>query len=253
MITNGTLIATFLAALWTATPLAAQTSDPADIPRRLNTGDIIAIIAADGSETRGQLERVDSNGLEIRPITAGAAANEYRMSATRKTIPIQDIAALNRVDAFGKNPEAIFLRQGSFGTLPSHVKAGQMVQVTERSGARFLGRVTDVSSSTLVIDVRRDNPRDGSGRPRHDWSLSRTFTPAAVARIEQPAHLWDGALKGMGVALAIIGITAASTCGGSCYSEAVVFTLALGAGIGAGAGIAIDAAFPPKRLYRAPR
>ena len=75
---------------------------------------------------------------------------------------------------------------------------------------------------------------------------SRAFTPADVSRVQRPAPIWDGAVKGAVVALVPLGILTANCDCGAPPAGAV----ALIGGIGAGIGLGIDAAWGPKTLYR---
>jgi hypothetical protein len=80
---------------------------------------------------------------------------------------------------------------------------------------------------------------------------SRAFTPADVVRVRRPGPVWDGAVKGALIALIPLAIvTMACDCGSSGADVYAAFM-----GTGAGIGLGIDAAFPPKTVFRrsAPR
>jgi hypothetical protein len=246
------LPALVLTALSVAAPAAAQTSDPGEIQRQVKTGDIVTILDVDGSETRGRLVRIAGGVLELQLITPGEAPNTYQLASGLTEVAIERVAALNRTDPFGGRAELVYQRRDSFGTLAQRLRPGDMVQVTERSGAKTLGRVTGVSPTSLAVQMQTANPRDGSGRPRREWAGSRTFEPRLVEKIERPARLWDGAVKGAAVAAALTLMMTASTCGvGNCPGLAAGYLMT--GGIGAGIGLGIDALFPAKRIYRAPK
>jgi hypothetical protein len=75
---------------------------------------------------------------------------------------------------------------------------------------------------------------------------SRTFTPADVDRVQRPAPIWDGAVKGAAIAVVPVGIATLSC---DCGAPPVGFVAMVG-GIGAAIGLGIDAAWGPKTLYR---
>jgi hypothetical protein len=132
------LSAAFVLALGSLPRLAAvQTSDPEALQRRLKSGDIIAIVATDGTEVRGRLERLDQSTIEALPITPGATPNEYKIDKTPTRVAIDQVVAINLVDPLGANPRPVFERRDSFGTLRARVRTGQVIKVTERSGPNF--------------------------------------------------------------------------------------------------------------------
>jgi hypothetical protein len=124
-----------------------------------------------------------------------------------------------------------------------------VVNVTEISGQTTTGRVTEITPTTLTVIVRKENPRDGSGRPRYEWTGERTFEVFDVEKVARPGPIWDGAVKGAAIGLipALILTSACKGCSGN--GQAATFMI----GIGAGIGLGIDAAFGPKTLYRARR
>jgi hypothetical protein len=109
-----------------------------------------------------------------------------------------------------------------------------------------VGKVTQVSPKGLVIALRKENPRDGSGRPRIEWDGPRSFAPTDVEKITRESHIWDGAVKGAVVALASVLII-----GHGCLDcDGIGYFFALSTGIGAGIGLGIDAAIPARTIYR---
>lgn len=119
---------------------------------------------------------------------------------------------------------------GSFDQLRVLVKAGDTVRVTDRTGDEVRGRLTDVSSSSLMLRVN---------------GARRTFLEGDVAAIHQrrPDSLANGAKWGfaVGAGLGVLaGVVIASE-----YKDggtAVIPLLALTyGGLGAGVGAGIDA------------
>ena len=130
--------------------------------------------------------------------------------------------------------------QSTFAALAERVKTGQKIIVHDEQGAVTEGTVENITASTLVVNYFRGRVKDPS------LKTTRTFTLDDVRRVQKPAHLWDGAIKGAVVALIPIGLFAAA----DCYDcgEGQFAMLALG--IGAAAGVGIDALFGPKTIYR---
>lgn len=135
---------------------------------------------------------------------------------------------------------------GPFEQLQRRVKPGQIVIVTDTSGQTTVGRTSEVSASSLVIDVRTERSRDGSGLPRYSFIGPKRYDAAAVQKVARPGPIWDGAVKGALVALIPVLILnrECHLCSGNGPASALFL------GIGAAAGLGIDAAFGPKTLYR---
>jgi len=130
--------------------------------------------------------------------------------------------------------------QSTFGELAGKVRQGQKIIVLDAQGAITEGTVEDISSSTLVVNYARGRVPDPS------LKTTRTFTPDQVSRVQKPAHLWDGAIKG-----AVIGaIPALINIGADCYDCNEGPFAAFSIGLGAGIGVGIDALFGPKTLFR---
>jgi hypothetical protein len=243
------LLLTLTAALWMAAPTAAQTSDPTQLEKLLKTGDTVTIVDASGSETRAQVVGIADGMLEFHPITPGDSSNAYLVGSDVKTFPLDQIAGLNRTDVFGALREPLYQRRDSFASLHQRLKPGQVIRITQTSGDETVGRVTEVSPTSLVILTKKTNPRDGSGRPRYEWDGARTFAPSTVEKITRESHIWDGALKGAVIALASMLIVTHD-----CYGcDGIGYFYALSMGIGAGVGLGIDAAIPARTIYRARR
>jgi hypothetical protein len=130
----------------------------------------------------------------------------------------------------------------SFDQLNVRLKVGDKVLVTDTQGRKYQGKIDDLSSSALVLD------------------RTQTLSAADVQLIEdRPADtLKNGALIGMGTAVALVGGSMAAACSGEpdCAPSAGWMTFAIGvyAGIGAAIGTGIDALIPGKTrvVYRAP-
>jgi len=133
--------------------------------------------------------------------------------------------------------------QDTFGNLSDKVRKGQKIIVLDEQGAVTEGIVEDVSSSTLVVNYFRGRVPDPS------LNTTRTFRPGDVRKVQKPAHLWDGAIKGAAVGL----IPALVALGIDCYDCGVGGFAAFSIGVGAAAGVGIDALFGPKTLYRGDR
>jgi hypothetical protein len=133
----------------------------------------------------------------------------------------------------------------SIANVEKKLKAGQVIIVTDSAGRTVIGKVTDLSPSTLAVLPRKSNPRDGSGRPRYEWGDEQTVDLSSVQKIARPGPIWDGAVKGAAVGLIPVFIVSRYGCDscGNLYAS----WMAIGAGIGFG----IDAAFGPKTIYRA--
>jgi hypothetical protein len=128
---------------------------------------------------------------------------------------------------------------------PGKIRLGQTVVVRDASGYETKGVVQSVEPSKLVVKYGVGRLPDPS-EPGKLLNDSRTFTPAEVSRVQRPAPIWDGAVKGAVVALVPLGIlTANCDCGG-----VPIGAVALIGGIGAAIGLGIDAAWGPKTIYR---
>lgn len=124
----------------------------------------------------------------------------------------------------------------AFGQLPSAVKPGDDVIVTDAEGRDVRGRITALSPASLAIDV------DGTTR---EWSAG----DVRLIRHRQPDSLVNGTLIGLGVGAGVgfglaIGVAMAEVYGGdgSGESAAANMVLALGTAAGAAIGLGIDAA-----------
>lgn len=130
------------------------------------------------------------------------------------------------------------LGAGTFGDLPGKVRIGNVVIVTDTAGRQVRGKVAEVSSVSLVILTRDQN---------RTWANRQSFTPPDVREIKRTGSLWNGLLIGFGAG-AIPGLLVEDCTGCASAGEVAM----LFGGIGAGIGLGIDAAFGPKRVYRAP-
>jgi len=123
-----------------------------------------------------------------------------------------------------------------FGQLPTRVRVGETVYVTDSAGRQHKGMLFDLSATALTLESggkRQAFPADG-------------ITGVSWRR---PDPLRNGALIGMGVAVGLVGLAAAadngecSDCGGVYVAAALLY-----AGMGAGIGVGIDALFPGKKI-----
>lgn len=119
--------------------------------------------------------------------------------------------------------------QATFGELPKKVRLGQKVIVYDDQGHTTTGTVERVSATELVL----------GGGP-----APRTFKPEGVQRVRKPGPVWNGALVG-----AVFGLIPAVIVAGNLEGDSGSFIAGL-TGLGAGIGLGIDAAIPPRTLYR---
>lgn len=127
---------------------------------------------------------------------------------------------------------------GTFDQLRVLVKPGDTLTITDRAGERRQGKLTQLSTSSLVLDV--------SGTPRQ-------FQESDVDAIEQRGSdsLKNGALIGLGIGSAlgavVVGVAASKGEEAGLAAIAAVFY----AGIGAGIGVGIDALIEGRRVIYA--
>ena len=125
----------------------------------------------------------------------------------------------------------------SFEQLQVLVKPGDKIYVTDSAGKTTEGRIRDLSSSSLVLDVK------GS---RHDW------LQADVREIAQwrGDSLKNGALIGLATGAILTGILAGVTCSyeEGCDPAGITAGIAFSAGIGAAIGVGFDAMISTKQI-----
>jgi hypothetical protein len=131
---------------------------------------------------------------------------------------------------------------------PGKIRLGQTVIVRDASGYETRGVVQSIEPSKLVVKYGAGRLPDPSD-PTRLLDDSRTFTPAEVSRVQRPAPIWDGAVKGALVAVVPVGILTMSC---DCGAPPAGFVALVG-GIGAALGLGIDAAWGPKTIYRGTR
>jgi hypothetical protein len=131
---------------------------------------------------------------------------------------------------------------------PGKIRLGQTVVVRDAAGYETKGVVQSVEPSKLVVKYGVGQLPDPA-EPRTLLNDRRTFTPAEVSRVQRPAPIWDGAVKGAIIALLPVGILTMSC---DCGAPPPGFVAFVG-GIGAAIGLGIDAAWGPKTLYRGTR
>lgn len=131
----------------------------------------------------------------------------------------------------------------SFDQLNTRLRVGDKVLVTDTQGREHRGKISDLSSSELVLGS------DGTRLASADVHLVREW---------ERDSLKNGALIGMGSAAAFVGGAMAAACAGQadCAPSAgwTTFVVAFYAGVGAAIGMGIDALVPGKKrvVYRAP-
>lgn len=126
---------------------------------------------------------------------------------------------------------------GTFDQLPVLVQPGETLTVTNDSGERVRGKLSQLSPSSLVLDV---------------LGTQREFQSTDVNTIEKPDSLKNGALIGMAVGAGILGIGIAGSAGSS-EADAGLFVggAVVYAAIGAAIGTGIDALVDGRRLIYA--
>ena len=113
----------------------------------------------------------------------------------------------------------------SFEELRQVLRSGQPVVVTDASGQRTQGKVSDVSPSSLVILIPE----------------ARTFAVGAVAEIRGPDTLRNGALTGLAAGAGAGFAMVAAMCADGPDCGPSVQVVGIAAGIGAAIGAGIDA------------
>jgi len=128
---------------------------------------------------------------------------------------------------------------GSFDQLLVLVKPGDTLTITDGTGQRMQGTLTQLSASSLVLDV--------SG-------ALRQFQESDVNTIEKrgPDSLRNGALIGMAVGAGILGVGIAASANSS-EGDASLFAFGalVYAGVGGAIGIGIDALIEGRRVIYA--
>ena len=128
---------------------------------------------------------------------------------------------------------------GTFDQLQVLVKPGDTLTVTDDAGERIRGKLSQLSTSSLVLNV--------SG-------TQREFQSDEVKRIEKrgPDSLKNGALIGLAIGAGIAGLGIAASVNSS-DADAGLFVIAglIYSGIGAGIGVGIDALVEGRRVIYA--
>jgi hypothetical protein len=134
-----------------------------------------------------------------------------------------------------KSPAPAQTVSNSFEELRQVLRKGQTVVVTDATGQRTKGKVTDVSPSSLVVLT----------------PAARTFTERTVSEIRVTDRVWNGALIGaaIGTGFAMWDYLIDPSEPGN----AVVFTVGIGLGSAVGAGIDALVNRGGKLLYASPR
>lgn len=132
--------------------------------------------------------------------------------------------------AFGQSPAS------EFGQLPTRVRPGDTVYVTDAAGREHKGMLFDLSPTVLVVESH------GRREP---------FSPDQVRGVSwmRPDPLRNGALIGLGVGAGLAALLVAAVCAeeGGCGPEMAIGVLVY-AGIGAGIGTGVDALIPGKKI-----
>jgi len=131
----------------------------------------------------------------------------------------------------------------SFEQLPTWLRVGDTVYVTDAAGREHKGTIGGLSASSLSLLV--------GGTPQ-DFRKENIST---ITR-RRPDSLGNGALIGLAVGAGLATVGVAALCAGdeSCDAGGAILVVGLYGGIGAGIGVGIDALTPGKKVlvYSAP-
>ena len=140
----------------------------------------------------------------------------------------------------------------SFTELPTVVKTGDTVDVTDVKGRTLRGRIADLSRSSLELTARK-RASDGSDP---FVSIGRfSETDIREIRLQHRDSLLNGTLIGLAIGLGIATFPAAGIfCGNGSYEDfsatagSCAAFLGIVGGIGAGIGVTVDAARVERRM-----
>lgn len=131
----------------------------------------------------------------------------------------------------------------SFSDLPTVVKSGDTVDVTDAKGRTLRGKIGELSPTSLELTARKRAP-DGT---EPFQSIGRfSATDVRQIRLERRDSVLNGTLIGLAIGLGLAALPAAAVAcnpnyeGGATAGECATFLTIMG-GIGAGAGLAVDA------------
>lgn len=122
-----------------------------------------------------------------------------------------------------------------FGQLPTRVRTGDTVIVTDTAGREHKGKLHVLAPASLVIEA--------AGK-RVDFPSERV----AAMTWQQRDSLGNGAWIGFATAAGMIGILAASSCEGDECRWVVPLAAGFYGAVGAGIGVGIDALIPGKKI-----
>jgi hypothetical protein len=128
---------------------------------------------------------------------------------------------------------------GSFAQLRALIKPGETLTITDTKGERAQGKLSELSTASLVLRV--------SGKPRQ-------FGPGDIDTIETRVSdpLLNGALIGLAIGWGLAAITGVATSGArDAGPELVGFLAVIYGGVGAGIGVGVDAFVRESRVVYA--
>jgi hypothetical protein len=138
----------------------------------------------------------------------------------------------------------------AFSELPTVIKSGDTIDVTDAKGRTLRGRIAELSLTSLELTARK-RASDGS---EPFVSIGR-FSPADVRqiRLERRDSVLNGTLIGLAIGLGIAALPAAAIFCNPNYEDGATASmcasfLGILGGIGAGAGLAVDAVRVERRM-----
>lgn len=138
----------------------------------------------------------------------------------------------------------------SFSELPTVVKPGDTVDVTDAKGRTLRGRIGELSRSSLELTARKRAP-DGTDP---FVPIARFSEPdVRQIRLEHRDSVLNGTLIGLAIGLGIAALPAAGIFCNPNYEDGATASmcasfLGILGGIGAGAGLAVDAVRVERRM-----
>jgi hypothetical protein len=144
----------------------------------------------------------------------------------------------------------------SFEQLKRDLEPGQTVVVTDGTGAKTLGRVMEISESSLLLRTK-ESKRDASGHEHKSWGGQRAFAETDVTEINRKDSLWNGTLIGLGAGFGAVWLAfKADSCApfpyDLCFNSYGAFPLLVYPTLGAIAGASIDRTTGNGKVYLAP-
>jgi hypothetical protein len=191
----------------------------AELQSRLKASDLVVVTDNSGQETTGRIAEISPHGISLAVMNVERRANRSTVlnAAGTRSFADSDIALIHRTDPTEARRTLIYAAPGPFQSLQGRLRVGDEILVTDAAGQVTVNKVKTFAPSTLSVLTRRANPRDGSGRPRYEWTDEHAIDLSNTQRIGRPGPIWDGALKGaiFGLIPAVILAAACHGCSGN--------------------------------------